>query len=886
MKILTDTGLMVLWQRIKDLYKKISVSAKQTTTSTADGGTNVMTFTFGDGTSTTLSVKNGSKGSDGAKGEKGDRGPVGETGPQGNSGIADASNKALINDAVTGGETSYLSAEVGKLGILTYDCSKGGTVEHASLQDAINAVPTTFRKVGITIIYKSGDSIYRYALKSNSWSTDSTNWFSVEEKVSDLGLKIPVVSLFDYSNVTIGKSINPSNGAISDVIKSYKLVKLHLLAGNYWIYSAYGSSTQATLWKYSDNSYASPEKEIVGSTERTPYNQILTLEEGYYAFCWNDSNTNGVSLGKAFITDNLSVQTLINDTIEEVPIIAYNTGILNITSSDYTFFGYYSSTDGAFTKNQYRVLTPFITVSANDTISCFNSFQGSGQLVLIAFDKNKNILLDQSLRGKDVKNQTFNYKIPENVCYIRFGSFINYTETSICNAFARYLNNNYRNVLGSNPKNIDVSQFNLNIRLYLKDGVLVEESNNYRKSSAYIPVFAGQRLIRSSYDQTKEYNVVLYTSPSVEGFSRLIQNSDRSIIVVKDTEKYIRVCCQGDDERTLTITGNGYISNTSFNKNGTKRYEFDSLKNTTMSFNEFPNGLKKGHIFSLYGVVETFDNLEIGFGAWGNYKRHISIDNTNVNLIENDETVKTIKHGLNIKKYIKVICSSNDDGILNISLLTLEGNFETKLVEWGYKINGTPFVKVVGSLTNAIVVFGNKDFDKDIWCFGDSYYHVENTGCVMHWIKEYGLFSNILVMGYGGCTSQRAYEDFVRCLNFGTPKYLVWSEGMNDNFSTWTPYYHLIAKLCAGMNITLILNTIPSVRNTSYIEHDAITKLVQESGYRYIDEVKAVGGNSDGTWYGNGTSYDYQNTDNVHPSELGAKAIAAQWLIDFPEIEL
>lgn len=752
---------MVLWQRIKDLYKKISVSAKQTTTSTADGGTNVMTFTFGDGTSTTLSVKNGSKGSDGAKGEKGDRGPqgergpVGETGPQGNSGIADASNKALVNDAVTGGETSYLSAEVGKLGILTYDCSKGGNVEHASLQDAINAVPTTFRKAGITIIYKSGDSIYRYGLKSNTWSSDSVNWFSVEEKLCDL----------------------PS--------------------------------------------------------------------------------------------------TILN-----------NTGILNITSSDYTFSGYYSSTDGAFTKNQYRVLTPFISVSANDRISCFNSFQGSGQLVLIAFDKNKNIILDQSLRGKDVKNQTFNYDIPENVCYIRFGSYANYTETSICNAFARYLNNNYRNVLGSNPKSIDVSQFNLNIRLYLKDGVLVEESNNYRKSSAYIPVFAGQRLIRSSYSQAKEYNVVLYTSPSVEGFSRLIPNSDRSIIVIKDTEKYIRVCCQTDEERTLTITGNGYISNTSFDKNGTKRYEFDSIKNTTMSFNDFPNGLKKGHIFSLYGVVETFDNLEIGFGAWGNYKRHISIDNTNVNLIENDKTVKTIKHGLNIKTYIKVICSSNDDGILSISLLTLEGNFETKLVEWGYKINGTPFVKVAGSLTNAIVVFGNKDFDKDIWCFGDSYYHVENTGCVMHWIKEYGLFDNILIMGYGGCDSQRAYEDFVRCLNFGTPKYLVWSEGMNDNFGTWTPYYHLIAKLCAGMNITLILNTIPSVRNTSYIEHDAITNLVKESGYRYIDVVKAVGGNSDGTWYGNGTSYDYQNTDNVHPSELGAKAIAAQWLIDFPEIEL
>lgn len=183
---------MVLWQRIKDLYKKISVSAKQTTTSTADGGTNVMTFTFGDGTSTTLSVKNGSKGSDGArgetgaKGEKGDRGPIGETGPQGNSGIADASNKPLINDVITGGGTNYLSAEVGKLGILNYDCSKGGYVTHATLQDAINSVPTTFQKVGLTITYKSGDTIYRYVLKANTWSADPANWFSVEDKLSDL----------------------------------------------------------------------------------------------------------------------------------------------------------------------------------------------------------------------------------------------------------------------------------------------------------------------------------------------------------------------------------------------------------------------------------------------------------------------------------------------------------------------------------------------------------------------------------------------------------------------------------------------------------------------------------------------------------------------------
>lgn len=138
----------------------------------------------------------------------------------------------------------------------------------------------------------------------------------VGSKVSDLSLKVPVVSLFGNDNVAIGKSINPSNGDISNVINNYKLVKLHLAAGKYWVYSGCGSSSQATLWKYSDSDYVSPEKEIVGSTGTTPYNQILTLEEGYYAFCWNDNNDNGISLGKAFITDSMSISALIDDKVE------------------------------------------------------------------------------------------------------------------------------------------------------------------------------------------------------------------------------------------------------------------------------------------------------------------------------------------------------------------------------------------------------------------------------------------------------------------------------------------------------------------------------------------------------------------------------------------
>ena len=166
------------------------VKLEQRRKTTESSGLNTIEATLGDGTKESFEIYNGAKGEQGDKGEKGDKGDQGEIGPQGNSGIADASNKTLVNDAITGGETDFLSAEVGKLGILTYDCSKGGTVTHATLQDAINSVPTTFQKVGITITYKSGDTIYRYTLKANAWSADPENWFSVEEKLDNIDSEI------------------------------------------------------------------------------------------------------------------------------------------------------------------------------------------------------------------------------------------------------------------------------------------------------------------------------------------------------------------------------------------------------------------------------------------------------------------------------------------------------------------------------------------------------------------------------------------------------------------------------------------------------------------------------------------------------------------------
>lgn len=86
-------------------------SIEQTTASTADGGSNVMTITLTDGTAMTFTVKNGSKGSTGAtgpagpKGDTGAAGPAGAQGPKGDTGAAGAAGAA--------GKSAYQYAQDG-----------------------------------------------------------------------------------------------------------------------------------------------------------------------------------------------------------------------------------------------------------------------------------------------------------------------------------------------------------------------------------------------------------------------------------------------------------------------------------------------------------------------------------------------------------------------------------------------------------------------------------------------------------------------------------------------------------------------------------------------------------------------------------------------------
>lgn len=95
-------------------------SVAQTTTSNADGGSNVVTVTLTDGTKSTFTVKNGSKGSQGIQGIQGEQGPKGDKGDTGANGTNGTNGK-------DGADGATFTPSVDAAGNLSWSNDKGLT---------------------------------------------------------------------------------------------------------------------------------------------------------------------------------------------------------------------------------------------------------------------------------------------------------------------------------------------------------------------------------------------------------------------------------------------------------------------------------------------------------------------------------------------------------------------------------------------------------------------------------------------------------------------------------------------------------------------------------------------------------------------------------------
>lgn len=120
-------------------------SVEQTTTSTEDGGTNIVTVTKTDGTSSTFQVKNGSKGSTGPAGADGKDGAPGADGQDGTTPTIGDNGNWYIGDTDTGkpsrGEIGPAGADgiTGADGKSAYQYAQDGVIYHCS-RDTINPV--------------------------------------------------------------------------------------------------------------------------------------------------------------------------------------------------------------------------------------------------------------------------------------------------------------------------------------------------------------------------------------------------------------------------------------------------------------------------------------------------------------------------------------------------------------------------------------------------------------------------------------------------------------------------------------------------------------------------------------------------------------------------
>jgi hypothetical protein len=114
-------------------------SVAQTTTSNADGGSNVVTVTLTDGTKSTFTVKNGSKGSQGIQGEQGQKGDTGANGTNGKDG-ADGKDGATFTPSVDSAGNLSWSNNKGLANPPTVNIKgpKGDAVEGAATEEYVN----------------------------------------------------------------------------------------------------------------------------------------------------------------------------------------------------------------------------------------------------------------------------------------------------------------------------------------------------------------------------------------------------------------------------------------------------------------------------------------------------------------------------------------------------------------------------------------------------------------------------------------------------------------------------------------------------------------------------------------------------------------------------
>lgn len=315
------------------------------------------------------------------------------------------------------------------------------------------------------------------------------------------------------------------------------------------------------------------------------------------------------------------------------------------------------------------------------------------------------------------------------------------------------------------------------------------------------------------------------------------------------------------------------------------------------------NSVVTDKVISFSANISSFSKLIVGHGYTNLDGVYFEIDAKN---LKDGMAGSTTPHELIIVNNIQVTIIKKSNG--GSKIIIASNGTEKEFSIWNGYGNGTIFAKSEGSvLTNCSLSFMANNIMADTWCFGDSYFSLASNRWVYYLARDG--FKHVMLNGYSGASTDKAYEDLTNLLVMNTPKRIVWCMGMNDpdyNGAVgvrWKRIYDQLLTLCTEKNIELVLSTIPTViggisaddvsgNNGKFRPHNIKNQIVKSSDYRYIDFENAVGADSQtGLWFGTTQQDIIDKTDNgmlskdgVHPTIKGAIALYHQALSDCPEL--
>lgn len=292
---------------------------------------------------------------------------------------------------------------------------------------------------------------------------------------------------------------------------------------------------------------------------------------------------------------------------------------------------------------------------------------------------------------------------------------------------------------------------------------------------------------------------------------------------------------------------------------------------------------KKNCVYDVFAEFDTFTSLTLAHGKTSYDGVYLILDETYIKTYRYTSSLSlmaTYEHGLTLSDYISVHIDLKHGNFGSVTLRTNGGEFKVESM-WFPGCREEVTVSGGHEMTNVKGSYYVRDIYADTWIFGDSYLTIDGTRYPLYLINAG--YTNYLLCGFSGARSTDEIISLRNLIEKCSPKRICWCLGMNDGdtqtavSARWKIVYDEIVGICSSKNIELILATIPNVPN---IRHDYKNAIVRASGYRYIDFAKAVNAEAVGaTWYA-----DMLSSDNVHPTELGAKALASRILLDVPEI--